>query len=233
MDYKIKNNMIVKLTAYNGKTANLVIRDENEHIQRCWKGLKFYESHKGGILSYMMNNLDKYSNKKCLDIGACIGNHTIYFSKILGCEVTSFEPSQESYDHLLENCKLNDISPILHNIALGEEKKTAGLRNNSKKHFNIGMNQVVEGEGIQVEKLDSMVEGQFDFIKIDVEHYNIPLLKGAKETLTSQVKCDVFIECETDSILKETDNIMKSYGYVRNLKIKLNHTPTYLWTKNN
>ena len=224
--------MKTEIKAYNGKKAILKIKDESEHIQRCWKGKKFYEAHRNGILAFMMNRLSKYENKRCIDIGASIGNHTIYFSKILGCDVTSFEPVPESFSHLSENCEINEVSPVLHNVALGEEIKTAGIRNNSKAHFNVGMYQVIEGEGIQVDKLDNLVEGQFDFIKIDVEHYNIPLLKGAKETLMNQKKCEVFIECESKSILKNTDSIMQSYGYKRDPRIKLNHTPTYLWRKN-
>lgn len=223
--------MKVQIKAYNDKLAYFEVKDVNEHIQRCWNGNKFYEAHKNGILSYMMNRLPEYENKRCLDIGASIGNHTVYFSKILGCEVTSFEPVKESFDHLSENCQINNINPTLHNVALGEETKTAGIRNNSKAHFNVGMYQVVEGEGIQVDMLDNLVEGQFDFIKIDVEHYNIPLLKGSKETLTNQIKCDVFIECETDEILVSSNALMESYGYERVKSVKLNHTPTYLWRK--
>jgi FkbM family methyltransferase len=223
--------MEVTLTAHNGKTASFIIKDKAEHIQRCWHGLKFYESHRGGILSYIMNHRDEYENKKCLDIGASIGNHTIYFSKILGCEVTSFEPMPESFEHLSDHCKLNEVDVDLHNIALGETKKEAGMRNNSVSHFNIGMYEVIDGTGIQVDRLDDVFEGQVDFIKIDVEHYNIPLLKGAKRTFMNQKKCDIFIECESDEILKETDEIMKTYGYEKDPNIKLNHTPTYLWRK--
>lgn len=224
--------MKTRVKAYNGKTADFLVRNRNEHIQKCWVSGRFYESQRNGILPYFMRNISKYQNKRCIDIGASIGNHTVYFAMILGCDVTSFEPVTESFNHLKENCSLNSINPTLHNIALGEEKKEAGIINNSKNNYNIGMYQVVDGSGIQVDALDNVVEGQFDFIKIDVEHYNIPLLKGAKKTLISQKNCDVFIECETDSILKETDEIMKSYGYTRDIKIKLNHTPTYLWKKN-
>lgn len=223
--------MKTEINAYNGKSAYLEVKDENEHIQRCWKGGKFYEAHRNGILAYMMNRLPQYENKRCLDIGASIGNHTIYFSKILGCDVTSFEPVPSSFAHLSENCEINGIYPTLHNVALGEEIKTAGIRNNSKAHFNIGMYQVVDGEGIQVDKLDNLVEGQFDFIKIDVEHYNVPLLRGSRETFMNQKNCDIFIECETDDILALTDELMDEYGYARELSVKLNHTPTYLWLK--
>ena len=223
--------MLVTIKSINGKSAQFHIKDKNEHIQRCWNSGRFYESHKNSILAYLMQNKERYQNKTCLDIGASIGNHTVYFSKILNCKVTSFEPVLSSFLHLKENCELNNIDPTLHNIGLGEKKGKVGVRNNSKAHYNVGMFQIIDGDDIEIDALDNVFEGQVDFIKIDVEHYNIPLLLGAKEVLRSQNKCDVFIECESKEIFDSTNNIMQSYGYKLVKNVVLNHTPTYLWRK--
>ena len=166
---------------------------------------------------------------RALDIGASIGNHTVYFANELGCEVVSVDPFEPSFKHLKENVKLNDLDVELINVALGDKEGIGAMKSMSKG--NVGMQQVVIGQGVKIKTLDGLKLGQLDFIKIDVEHYNIPLLKGAKETLHNQVKCDVFIECESNEIRRDTNEIMKSYGYKLVKGVKLNHTPTYLWKK--
>lgn len=210
------------------KGAKFEVKDLNEHIQRHWVAGNFYEAHGNGLLAYLKRN--NYSGR-CLDIGASIGNHTVYFKKMLGCDVISIEPVKSSFKHLKKNCELNKIDVELHNIALGNRTGKVSMKSFSGEKYNVGMFQVVEGKDTKIDKLDNVVEGQFDFIKIDVEHFNIPLLKGAEATLKAQDKCHVFIECETTQILKETSIIMRSYGYKMVKGVKLNHTPTYLFTK--
>jgi FkbM family methyltransferase len=206
------------------KSVQFEVRNPKDHIQKHWLAGNFYEASSNGMLAYMKR---KGYTGRCLDIGASVGNHTVYFEKMLGCDVTSFEPSLESFEHLKANCELNDCNAKLHYVALGAKKGRATMQ--SMSDVNVGMRQVKEGDDVDIARLDTLVDGQFDFIKIDVEHYNIPLLKGANKTLKAQKKCHVFIECETPQILHDTNMVMRSYGYTRQ-DVKLNHTPTYLWT---
>lgn len=208
------------------KNCKFEVRDPNDHIQKHWVAGNFYEASSNGLLAYL--NRNKYRGR-CLDIGASIGNHTVYFEKVLKCDVVAIEPTPESFDHLKRNCELNSCKAELMNFALGEKAGTCSMKVISEK--NVGMRQVGEGSDCVIEKLDNLVSGQFDFIKIDVEHYNTPLLKGAEKTLKAQTKCHVFIECETLQTLAETSKIMTSYGYRRFEGVKLNHTPTYVWSK--
>lgn len=229
MDTKI----IKEITTITGRKVKLIVKDANEHQQKCWMNGNFYEAQGGGLLSYMMQNKQRYQGKNALDIGASIGNHTVYFSKVLGCKVTSIEPVPSSFEHLTENCKLNNIKAKLINCALGNKTGKIVMENVSIKTFNVGMYQVRESSigDVKLDKLDNLLKKQFDFIKIDVEHYNEQLLAGGREFFMSQNKCDVFIECEDKEILGKTNRIMKGFGYKFNLDVKLNHTPTYLWTK--
>jgi len=206
------------------KGCKFAVRQPKDHIQKHWLAGNFYEASSNGMLAYMKRN--GYTGR-CLDIGASIGNHTVYFEKMLGCDVTSFEPS-DSFKHLKKNCKLNKCKAKLIKCALGDHKGRVTMEQVSDS--NVGMRQVRDGDTTDIDRLDSLVDGQFDFIKIDVEHYNVPLLKGAEKTLRAQTKCHVFIECETPRVLSETSLLMSKYGY-RRYNIKLNHTPTYLWTK--
>lgn len=219
--------MEVTINTQNGKSAKLLVKDPKEQTQSHWANGNFYEAQRNGLLSFI--NKKGYSGR-CLDIGASIGNHTIYFAAILGCDVVAIEPHPFSFTHLKQNCKLNNLDVELHNIALGSKRRRVSMENKSKNRHHIGMMQVVAGDDVEMDLLDNVVSGQFDFIKIDVEHFNVPLLKGAEKTLRAQKNCHVFIECETARMKADTNKIMTEYGYTLT-DVKVNHTPTYLWTK--
>lgn len=201
------------------------IRNPKDHIQKHWIAGSFYEANKSGLLAYLTAN--RYTGR-CLDIGASIGNHTVYLAKKLGCDVIAFEPSRESFEHLVRNCELNDVKAALLNFALGYQTGMCSMEDFGVD--NVGMKQVSDGNDTFIDRLDNLVGGQFSFIKIDVEGYNEQLLKGAERVLKEQNKCHVFIECDTPKVLSQTSRIMSKYGYIRH-DVKLNHTPTYLWTK--
>jgi FkbM family methyltransferase len=203
------------------------VRDHQEKIQKLWLNGSFYESQKNGLLSYLSRH--KYSGR-VLEIGASIGNHAVYYAKILGCEVTAIEPAPSSYDHLIKNLELNNIEAITHNVALGMQRQKVSMVNISQQS-NVGMYNVAPGNEVDMFKLDTLIKGQYDFVKIDVENYNTELLFGASDFFTSQDKCHVFIECESKQALAETDWIMYKYGYTQVPEVILNHTPTYLWKK--
>lgn len=210
------------------KKAFVKVKDENDHIQKKWAMGNYYEVHRNGLLNYIFATEKK--GGKFVDIGASIGNHTIFFHAVMEARsVHSFEPYSKSFKHLTENVKLNKFETRLHNVALGDHFGKCSMT--SASETNVGMMQVVEGNDVDLVTLDS-VEGidDFDVMKIDVEHYNEQLLRGAKRTLT-KAQGNVYIEAETDEVLKLTDSIMREYGYEREKGICLNHTPTYKYIK--
>lgn len=210
-------------------TAKVVVKDENEHIQRHWLGGCFYEAKANGLLNYLKANVDV--GGKWIDIGASIGNHTLFFYHVmLADEIVSFEPLKSSYEHLKENVELNRIKNIdIINCALGSEDGTCSMESIHPQQ--IGMTQVREGDDTKLMRIDSLnVFDGYDVIKIDVEHYNEELLKGAKETFTKG-KGLIFIEAECQEELEIVDKYMLSYGYNRKPEVKLNSTPTYLYEK--
>lgn len=229
--------MKVKVT-YDGKEAEFIIKNENEHIQKHWLSGMFYETQRNGLLNVIYAR--HKDAKLIVDIGASIGNHTIFFSKIMGAEVVAFEPYRPSYDHLEENILLNFDGGKrieLINVALGKESYMGFVE--KAEDSQIGMCQVKElGEEentdnpVRIRPLDDFYDKavNFDVMKIDVEHYNEKLLKGAERVLTDG-KGDVYIEAETEEVLNVTDHYMTKYGYIREPGIVLNHTPTYIYHK--
>lgn len=214
------------MVKYNDISARVVIKNPQEHLQKCWVRGVFYESHSGG----MLNEVYKREKKggKYVDIGASIGNHTLFFGKVMKGEVVSFEPQPASYTHLIENAKLNGLNIKAYNVALGDQQGM--IKMVCKAENNVGMYEVGEGSETPLHTLDMYADAVkgYDVMKIDVENYNRQLLTGAREVLMAGTG-SVYIEA--DGCLNQTDEIMKEYEYVRIEGLVMNHTPTYLYIK--
>ena len=211
------------ILTYENKQVQCVIKNENEHQQRHWVHGNFYETQRGGLLNWVY----KQGFKNILDIGASIGNHTLFFTGIMGAKVHSIEPYLPSFNHLSENVKLNNFDVTLHNVGISSHKHMAKMLPVSDN--NIGMVQVREGNETQMISMEILLNEHLDYIKIDVEHYNKEVLAGAN--MLHKINPVLSIECETKQILSQTDKIMQSYGYKMIPKLKFNHTPTYIWIK--
>jgi FkbM family methyltransferase len=130
---------------------------------------------------------------KVLDIGANIGAHTLFLSKLVGdCgKVLAFEPCQNIFDILKVNCILNKLNnTVLYKLGCGDVKEERFIEtrwSETKKDDNYGCVILQEKgdetmEKIQIIDIDSL-NIEVDFIKIDAEHMEDKVLKGMKNTL--------------------------------------------------
>jgi len=222
---------MIKIIKYEDIPIEVIVKDKTEHIQKYWMGGHFYETQRNGLLNYIYQN---YKGGTFIDCGASIGNHTLFFAKICKADyVYAFEPVLESCRHLIENINLNNIVASIYPIALGNRWGKIGMKPTTTETNNVGMFQVDEqGADVVLNTLDNVLQDNkidsIKLIKIDVEHYNCPLLEGAECTL-EKYRPDVFIECESEQELTETELIMKKYHYKRVEGLKFNHTPTYMF----
>ena len=146
----------------------------------------YYENEILDILFEFLAPLSKdFKNGVALDIGANIGNHTIYFSKHFN-SIHSFEPNPYTYTLLAFN--LNWVkTATAHNYGLGDIEGTFNLVEN---HTNFGGSSISLDESkndsalqIHVERLDNItINGDLCFVKIDVEGFEEKVLKGGVET---------------------------------------------------
>lgn len=149
------------------------------------------------------------------DIGANIGNHTLFFSLIAGAaEVHAFEPMRTTFRTLRRNVELNGLANVhLHNVALGAREATAGIT--AFKQSNIGATRlaVEQGGRYPMRTLDSFALQRLDFAKIDVEGHAIEVLDGSRETLE---RCRPVVWVELWPQLNEVepgDRKLQSLGY--------------------
>jgi FkbM family methyltransferase len=161
--------------------------------------------------------LDK---KICIDAGANIGNHSLFFSRIFE-SVVSFEPNKEVFK-LLEINALSVSNVMPHNLGLSDKKEAL-------KAFvdkgNLSSGKIVEdfdsNEIFQVEKLDNFKSennlGKISYLKIDIEGHEEAALRGAKEILISDSPV-VSLEMEMTRNLKNcmsSIKILEDCGYSR------------------
>lgn len=220
-----------KTLHYDGTETKVLVMNENEHIQKCWMLNRFYEAQRNGLLNIVYNREKK--GGKFIDIGASIGNHTLFFANVMKGKVISFEPQINSFLHLCKNIELNNLEVTPHCVALGERMGFVDMVCHSPN--NVGMYQVEEtldGGNARLITLDHYADevAGYDVMKIDVEHYNKQLLTGARKVLTNG-RGNVYIEAETPEVLSVTDTIMGGYNYHRVPDLVMNHTPTYLYVK--
>jgi FkbM family methyltransferase len=118
-----------------------------------------------------------------VDGGAFIGDHTVAFSDAVGENgyVWAFEPNPEAFDCLIFNTKTRPNVTIIP-AALGADRSCVKLVH---LPLNGGATYVVPSvDGIDVVPLDAFVFDRLDFLKLDLEGFELQALRGADATIT-------------------------------------------------
>lgn len=179
---------------------------------------------------FNLSQLRKYvkENAVILDIGANLGNHTVFFAKECGAKkVYAFEPTRKTFQILEENIRINNLNSIVvaMNIALGEKDTKANVIVNTKDAGSNHVEENIDGNVI-MNTLDGLsLSDKIDFIKIDVEGFELEVLKGAKETIAKDHP-DIFIEIFNKNYDKVHD-LLTQMGYWRKLKMEQDYLYQY------
>lgn len=126
-----------------------------------------------------------------LDVGANIGNHTLYFSKRFH-RVVAFEPNPEVFRVLQINVE-NRTNVEAVNIGLSDR---AGVAKLSVPALNRGAGQLSDAGNvaIQLSTLDQLeqTDARIGLLKIDVEGHENNVLLGGESTIRQQKPIVVF-----------------------------------------
>jgi FkbM family methyltransferase len=183
------------------------------------------------LLDYTNHFLDKRGLLvgAAVDIGANIGNHSIYFSKYFE-KVFSFEPNPLVYKVLeLNTQKLPNIH--VYNLGLGSESGTAKVVIENKQNMMGGkLNTAIEdisdeSELVDIIRLDDITEvneHKIGLIKIDVEGMEEEVLKGALETIGKHKPIILFEQHKKDFDNDESPviRLIRSMSYEIHVLIK-------------
>ncbi len=174
----------------------------------------------------------------CLDVGANIGNHSLFYSKIFR-EVVAFEPNPIAYKLLEANVLKNRISNIkICTTGLGSKKEKKSL---SIYSGNLGMSSLVENKNLNQETFVLEVEtnsgdelltelvsvkSKILFIKIDVEGFEAEALLGLQLTIQRHQPI-IAIELNFFTMLAQANDalrVLRSFGYQHFYMLKSAHT---------
>ena len=127
-----------------------------------------------------------------IDVGANIGYFTTLFSKLVGKsgKVFSFEPAPNNFEFLKKNVSLNNLQNVT--ICQMAASDISEKQNLFLSTWNFGDNRLfekprderdLERKQVQVEtvRLDEIIHEKIDFIKIDVQGFELQVINGAKK----------------------------------------------------
>lgn len=160
-----------------GHVINIEGRYEDDYLQAAF-----------GWFSSFLKNMDQ---QVALDIGANIGNHSIFFASLFG-QVHSFEPNPRTFELLKFNAaQAGNVTP--HRLGLSDADVIGTLRVNPT---NIGGTSVeladavgapADRETISLTTLDTFAAthtlGHIGLIKIDTEGFEARVLRGASSVI--------------------------------------------------
>lgn len=169
---------------------------------------KVFLAYKNGAVK------SKITDGAALDVGANIGNHTLYMCNECNVKkVYCFEPVELTFSILETNIKLNHLEKkvVLNRIGLGEKEEKGSAEHNI---YNLGGTRLKAdiGGDIPIKSLDDLkIEENIAFIKIDVEGMEENVIKGGMG-LISKNRPYIMIESFGDNFIK-IKKLLCEFGY--------------------
>jgi len=150
-----------------------------------------------------------------LDVGANVGNHSIYFRRYFK-EVFAFEPHPLTSRILAINASLYS-GIVVHGFGLSDKVAELGLAENPT---NMGCSRIDDSASsavsISVKRLDDLGldPASISLVKLDVEGHEAAVLRGGEGTLTAAQPIILFEAHESDFSNPMDDvDILRRWGY--------------------
>jgi FkbM family methyltransferase len=135
-----------------------------------------------------------------VDVGTNVGSYTVLAAGVCGASVIAFEPIPSTFGHLLDNIRLNNLESLViaKNMGLGAspgDLRFSDTLDAANHVIAVEENKATTGVLVSVDTLDAVLQGLSpSIIKIDVEGYEIGVIKGAPNTLRSDGLLAVLVE---------------------------------------
>lgn len=177
--------------------------------QNIYCGL--HEFHEMGYVLHVLNSQDIF-----IDIGANAGSYTILACAVRGAAGYCFEPIPSTYQRLIRNIKLNDLSDRVksYNIGLsdGRDELLFTSTLDTINHVVFENDHAIDVVRVKVFPLDEiLVDVAPSVIKIDVEGLETRVVNGMLHTLENP---------SLHSVIMELNGSGTRYGFKDDLIIK-------------
>ncbi len=228
---RLKIFNIKKLKLYKTKTGNyylpqFALKDliRNEIIDDKIFDRKVYEN----AIKHVKENTI------VLDVGANFGQLSVLLSKCKkNVEVYSFEASKYIFEILKKNVQINNANvKLFHNLVGNETEQEFFIRKLNISKFNTYGSNMIEKTKIKnenntnIEKINSIkiddifFDKKISFMKIDVQGYDLEVLKGSKKTIIKQ-QMPIIFEYEED-FAKDFNYTFKNFeSFINEINYKI------------
>ncbi len=127
------------------------------------------------------------SFRRAVDVGCHVGLWTFHLAKLFGA-VESFEPVARHRECFAENISAENVT--LHDCALGEQDQMVWLHTGQSSSGDTYVSKGGE-HASHMAVLDHFEFTEVDFLKVDVEGYELMVLKGGEQTIRRDKPCIV------------------------------------------
>ncbi len=176
-----------------------------------------------------------------VDVGANIGNHSVFFGRFLADQVVAVEPDPHLLRLLARNLHANGVVEwTTVAVALGAEPGVGTLSPREGYEGNAGAQRVVSAAPdagtatVPVDTLDRVLAGLgpetaagVSLVKLDIEGMELEALHGARQLLENHGP-DVVVEAAGEAEHAAVASLLESYGYRQVARFCI--TPTYHFT---
>jgi len=181
----------VAIVCYDEVKTKFVVANPRDYIQNIHKSGAFYELDQ---LLFHKNLI--YRDCIVLDIGANVGNHTLFYSRHTpATRIFPFEPNPEARSLLIQNIKQNETGGRVDmryiSFAVGLKHASYDIAYSRTDNLGATALKVASSEpgtanieGVKLDELD--FGGRVGFVKIDVEGMEMQVLDGATGLFTQQ-----------------------------------------------
>jgi FkbM family methyltransferase len=191
------------------------------------------------------------------DIGAYVGIYTLWAAKRVGLDgfVVAFEPNPLVFRWLVSNIALNNVRNVktlpfalgdragkMLLYVAGENIEASSLIANHLTHNPSGRYTIVSTFTVPMTTLDYVIErpnrivgkaiSHIDLVKIDVEGYEMHVLKGGEKALRKGLIERFVIEVHKDQVsTKNLIEYLKDFGYSIDRVIEFDHVKDIVYLK--
>ncbi|WP_183164531.1 FkbM family methyltransferase [Arthrobacter oryzae] len=220
-------NKCIRNIEFEGKLFSLAFHSDNDHIGRqVAQSGGFYEAELLSALRPLLRPGDVV-----VDVGANVGNHSIFFAGVLDCKVFAFEGLERTCDLLRTNIRLNGLTDrvFARQYALGAVSGTVEVE--SIDESNLGATRFKPGPlgPINLRPLDSMPElagVSVSLLKVDVEGMELDVIRGSRNVIERD-RPIIVCECAEPEEFAGVEFLLGQLGY--SATECFNATPTYVF----
>jgi FkbM family methyltransferase len=170
-----------------------------------------------------------------MHVGAFAGEELNQYRSIGLSNTIMFEPQEHLYNSIKSRCIVNEK---IYNVALGSERGSKDMyisfREGGVAHGSGASSSLLkpkvhleehpevtfpETKTVEVHTLDDYYDPQYNFLNIDVQGYELEVLKGASKTLANVDA--MILEVSRDEVyegcpmIEDIDNFLRDFGFNR------------------